>query len=167
MSFRGFSIHTYDSDVTSVRDVVNVFHRSVHAIPDSIYSKDQKSAWAPDCMDIRGWEQRLSQAAVWVALDDKNQECLGFIELTEKGDIECLYICPRVQRQGIAKALFVTAAEFVRSQYPEKTSWSVDASDVAYEFFRKHGFMPAKRNRIERFGLVIENTTMTRSPVGA
>lgn len=167
MSSRSFTIHSFHPDVTSVRDVVNVFHRSVHAIPDSVYSKDQKSAWAPDCMDIKGWGQRLNQAAVWVALDETNKECIGFIELTNDGDIECLYICPRVQRQGVANVLLVTAAEFVRSQYPEKTSWSVDASDVAYEFFRKHGFMPAKRNRIERFGLVLENTTMTRSLAGA
>lgn len=162
MNPNSIAIYNYHPDVASVRDIVNVFHRSVHAVPDAIYSKDQKSAWAPDCMNITEWRSRLQSHSVWVALDDKNKECMGFLELDDHGDIECLYVCPRAQRHGIARSLLVTAEEYMRSHFPDKKDWHVQASDFSYEFFLKHGFMPKQRNIVERFGIDLPNTTMTR-----
>ena len=156
-------IELFTLEDTNFRELINVFHRSVHAIPDIIYSAEQKSAWAPDCVDSSVWKMRLEQNQTWVARDEKNRECLGFIELNAKGDIECLYVCPRAQRHGIAKNLVVTASEYMHSRYPEKQQWYVDASDIAYEFFLKLGFLPTKRNQIERFGVLLENTTMAKS----
>lgn len=156
-------IEYFDTQENSFRELLNVFHRSVHAVPDVIYSPEQKSAWAPDCIDGASWKSRLVKNIVWVARDEKNRECLGFIEIDESGDIECLYVCPRAQRHGIAKNLVVTAFETVRSDFPDKTQWLVEASDTAYEFFLKLGFLPTKRNQVERFGVLLENTTMAKS----
>ncbi|SBS28806.1 putative N-acetyltransferase YafP [Marinomonas aquimarina] len=155
-------IEPFTSQTMNVRELLDVFHRSVHAVPDAIYSAEQKSAWAPDCVDAGAWNERLAQHQVWVARDEKNRECLGFIELDLSGDLECLYICPRAQRQGIAKRLVITAFENMSQQFPEKTNWQVQASDTAYEFFLKLGFLPTKRNQIERFGILLENTTMAK-----
>ncbi|MEC8082785.1 MAG: GNAT family N-acetyltransferase [Pseudomonadota bacterium] len=157
------AIREFQSTEIDYRALVNVFHRSVHAIPDVIYSKEQKSAWAPDCIDGASWKLRLEEHSVWVAVDERNQEPLGFIELNKNGDIECLYVCPRAQRQGIAKLLLITTFESIRKHYPDKTQWLVQASDVAYEFFIKHGFLPTKRNQVERFGVSLENTTMAKT----
>lgn len=163
MSPNKVEIYPYHTDIVTPRALVDVFHRSVHSIPDVIYSAEQKSAWAPNIMDVSSWRTRLGKHSVWVALDEKNKECLGFIEVDEKGDIECLYICPTAQGQGIAKSLLQTVREFVQAHFPEKKEWHVGASDAAYEFFLKQGFMPAQRNRIERFGVILENTTMVES----
>lgn len=156
-------IEAFDFKGMNVRELLNVFHRSVHAIPDIIYSPEQKLAWAPDCVDASSWKARIEQHQVWVARDDKNKECLGFIELDPQGDIECLYVCPRAQHQGIAKNLIVTAFECLCQQFPSKQQWQVHASDAAYEFFIKLGFLPTKRNQIERFGILLENTTMAKA----
>ncbi|WP_417552988.1 GNAT family N-acetyltransferase [Marinomonas fungiae] len=156
-------IETFDAKGMNVRELINVFHRSVHAIPNAIYSSEQKLAWAPDCLDASGWKTRLEAHSVWVARDEKNKECLGFIELDSEGDIECLYVCPRAQRQGIAKNLIVTAFEYLIQQYSDKRQWQVQASDAAYEFFIKLGFLPTQRNQIERFGVLLENTSMAKS----
>lgn len=156
-------IDHFDEELVSYRTLLDVYHRSVHAIPDVIYSPEQKSVWAPDCLEVSSWHERLQERQVWVALGEQNKECLGFIELDLKGDIECLYVCPRVQRQGIAKALVIKAREYVVHHYGNKTEWRVQASDAAYEFFLKFGFLPTQRNQIERFGVLLENTSMAKS----
>lgn len=156
-------IEAFDFKGMNVRELLNVFHRSVHAIPDVIYSSEQKLAWAPDCLDASDWKARLEQHLAWVARDEKNKECLGFIELDGAGDIECLYVCPRAQRQGIAKNLIITAFEAVSQHFPEKNEWRVQASDAAYEFFLKLGFLPTQRNQVSRFGVLLENTTMAKT----
>ncbi|WP_067097779.1 GNAT family N-acetyltransferase [Marinomonas atlantica] len=156
-------IDHFDEELVSFRALLDVYHRSVHAIPDMIYSPEQKSVWAPDCLEVSSWHERLQEHQVWVALGELNKECLGFIELDLKGDIECLYVCPQAQRQGIAKALLIKAREHVVHHYENKTEWRVQASDAAYELFLKFGFLPTQRNQIERLGVLLENTSMAKS----
>lgn len=163
MNPNNISICHFDPVQVPVRTLLDVFYRSVHAIPDAIYSHEQKSVWAPDCMDVSAWKKRIAENDVWVALDDKNKECLGFIELNNNGDIESLFVCPRAQRHGIAKMLLVTAYESLNLKWPKKSTWEVGASDAAYDFFLKQGFLPTKRNQFERFGITLENTQMAKS----
>lgn len=157
-----FTIETFDSSTVSDWDLIQVFHRSVHGIADVIYSPQQKSAWAPDGIQLSEWKQRLAQHTVWVARELSNHECMGFIELDANADIECLYVCPRVQKKGVATRLLSTAYEYVTSLDIEKDQWQVQASDAAYDFFLRHGFLPTQRNALERYGVMLHNTTMQK-----
>ncbi|MBM6551705.1 GNAT family N-acetyltransferase [Marinomonas ostreistagni] len=158
-----FEIEKFDPSKVSYWALINVFYRSVHALPEAMYSPEQKSAWAPDGIDRAAWQARIEQHNVWVAVDRNNHECLGFIELDQTADLECLYVCPTAQKQGIAKSLLSCAQQHVATMKPEKKAWLVRASDAAYEFFIRHGFMPTERNVIERFGVTLHNTTMSKA----
>ena len=75
-------------------EIANLFYSSVHAIDSSIYSEAQKDVWAPTPIDYGRWNLLLN-----------NDQVAGFIELESDGHIDCAYVSPEFQKQGVATAL--------------------------------------------------------------
>ena len=68
------------------KEIADLFYESVHSIDSSIYSEQQKHAWAPMPIDYINWEIRLENKKPYVLLI-KN-EVAGFIELESDGHID-------------------------------------------------------------------------------
>ncbi len=136
--------------------IANLFFQAVHAIDNACYSEQQKNAWAPAQIDYSKWRQRLALKQPFVALID--QQVAGFIELDSDGHIDCTYVLPKFQGQGVASALLnhlmtVAKAKGLSELY-------VEASIVAKPVFEKFGFILEKQNSVLRANTALTNYSM-------
>lgn len=135
-----------------------LFHDAVHAIPESFYSASELEAWAPTPPDFSHWTTRLETKQPFVATD-KNK-IIGFIELESNGHIDCLYVHPQHQRQGVAYNLLSFLLDAARAKGIE--SLHVEASKVAMLFFKQHGFELLSENNVSLRGESLTNYMMQR-----
>jgi putative acetyltransferase len=137
-------------------EVTDLFYDSVHAIDSSIYSNEQQRAWARKPIDYDTWEKRLENKKPYLCMI-KN-EIAGFIELESDGHIDCAYVSPRFQRQGVATKLLdhviIVAKDLGLKQL------YVEASIVAKPLFEKKGFLTENENRVIRHNTVLINYSM-------
>lgn len=85
------------------KEIADVFYQAVHSIDSSIYSEEQKRAWAPSPIDYEKWKKRLEIKRPYLLLI--NDHIAGFIELELDGHIDCTYVLPNFQRKGVASTL--------------------------------------------------------------
>lgn len=139
--------------------LTDLFHRAVHAIPPSVYSRAEQEAWAPTPPDYAEWQQRLALLQLDVALLDGN--IAGFVGLSGREHIEYLFTEPRWQGRGVASALYRCVQE--RAQAGGAEWLTVDASLVARPFFERRGFTVTRENQLQRNGVILHNVTMRKS----
>ena len=138
------------------KEIIDVFHQAVHAIDASIYSYKQQQAWAPLPIDYQKWTQRLEHKQPYILLI--NDHVAGFIELDPDGHIDCAYVLPNYQRQGVASALLHHIICLAK-----KAAFSrlyVEASIVAKPFFEQFGFKLIKKNEVTINGMTLVNYSM-------
>ena len=136
--------------------ICNLFHSSVHAIDTHIYSKAQKEAWSRTPPDYIKWSKRLDDTQPWIAIHESM--LVGFIELRENGYIDCLFVHPNFQNQGIARKLYHFVLELAHQR--KLSQLSVDASKVAMPIFEKWGFKVKLKNEVIREDQVLINYHM-------
>jgi putative acetyltransferase len=141
------------------KEIADLFYMSVHAIDSSIYSEEQKNAWAPSPIDFAAWEKRLKHKKPYLLLID--DQVSGFIELESDGHIDCAYVSPMFQRQGVATALLTYVIEVAKKLGIEQLY--VEASIVAKPLFEKFGFLTQHENKVVRNDIVLINYTMTKN----
>lgn len=139
-------------------EIAELFHQSVHAIDASVYTPEEKEAWAPTPPDYSFWAERLKVKQPFVAMLDGS--VVGFMELDADGHIDCAYTHPHFQRKGVASALYRRVLEV--AQASALTRLYVEASWVAKPFFAYHGFQEVQKNEIERRGVTLINFTMEK-----
>lgn len=142
---------------TDFREITDLFHKTVHSISTSIYSKEALEAWAPSPPNYEQWKTRLIIKKPFVAI--KGDEIIGFIELESDGHIDCLYVHYDYQGQGVANELF---NHLMKKAIEQKlTNLYVEASMLAVPLFRKKGFEVLRMNEIERGGVTLVNYSMS------
>lgn len=141
------------------KEIADLFYMSVHAIDSSVYSEEQKNAWAPSPIDFAAWEKRLKHKKPYLLLID--DQVSGFIELESDGHIDCAYVSPMFQRQGVATALLTYVIEVAQKLGIEQLY--VEASIVAKPLFEKFGFLTQHENKVVRNDIVLINYTMTKN----
>ncbi|MCV6636679.1 GNAT family N-acetyltransferase [Candidatus Albibeggiatoa sp. nov. NOAA] len=149
-------ITSYDSRFAV--DIADLYHRSVHAIDNAIYSKVQKSAWACTPPDYQMWIERLSNTKPYLAV--VNQQIVGFIELELDGYIDCFYVAPEWQGQGCGGQLY-RHAEHIAQERRFKRLY-VEASYVARPVFEHYGFSVLKQNCVIRQNVELVNFSMQK-----
>jgi putative acetyltransferase len=142
--------------------LADLFTASVHGIDDALYSPSQKSTWAPLKIDYSFWQTRFTNTLPWVARMAGRP--VGFAELIcfpEKsaGYIDCFYVHPDAQGQGVGRALLNQLIHKAKEQ--GLTHLTTDASLAAVPFFSAFGFVEGQRNTHRRAGEVLVNVTMT------
>lgn len=137
-------------------EIAELFHQSVHAIDELIYSAEQKEAWSPTPPDFEFWQQRLTRTKPIVA--EKSQTIIGFIEFESDGHIDCLYVHPSYQRLGIASILLERTQDLARDK--GMSSIYVEASKIAVPVFQKFGFSITGTNEVIRRGCSLTNYSM-------
>jgi len=149
-------IQTYSAD--KAREIADLFHQSVHAIASSLYSSEQKEAWAPTPVDYECWAERLKVKKPFIALIEN---CVvGFIELDADGHIDCTYTHPDFQGRGVASALYKHLLTEARTRNMKRLY--VEASLVAKPFFEHRGFSVVKKNEVQRNGVSLVNFSMEK-----
>ncbi|MDF9387608.1 GNAT family N-acetyltransferase [Vibrio sp. 1151_11] len=136
--------------------VTDLFYSSVHAIDSSAYSEEQINVWAPFPIDYVAWDRRLELKRPYLLLI--NEQLAGFIELESDGHIDCAYVSPKFQRNGVATSLLKYVIG--RAKKLELKSLYVEASIVAKPLFEKMGFVVKNENRLIRNKIVLYNYSM-------
>ncbi|WP_164847022.1 GNAT family N-acetyltransferase [Neptunomonas marina] len=136
-----------------------LFCAAINAIDQSLYSSAEKQAWIGP--QPKGWCTLLT-AEKGLGLFCGTQ-LLGFIIYQPQGYLNCLYIDPAYQGQGIASELHRAFLSAVKANKVEQV-W-VEASLAAEPVFRHWGYKAIKRQHIERAGEFLTNSVMVKAPV--
>lgn len=139
-------------------EVTDLFYAAVHGIDPSVYSQQQKEAWAPIPPNYEKWAERLEEKKPCLAILE--QRIVGFIELDPDGHIDCTYTLPDYQGRGVASALFNHVEEIALTRGYKRLY--VEASFLAKSLFEKQGFKVLHENKIERGNVILSNFTMEK-----
>ena len=157
----GDIVHIRTHETADAEPLAHLFYQAVHAIPESLYSTEQKQAWAPalDAHSVEQWQQRIDATRPFIA--QYQDQVAGFIELDTNGHIDCLYVAPRFQGLGIGGQLYQQAVNEARGF--GLTTLRVEASHAAKPFFLKRGFKIEQENTVRVRGVDMVNWQMVRT----
>ena len=139
-------------------EIADVFHHAVHAISSEIYSPAQKEAWAETPPNYPFWKDRLEVKQPTLAII--HGSVAGFIELEPDGHIDCCYVHPKHQKQGVAKHLYQSLE--AKAESLNLKQLYVEASIIALPFFEKQGFKVLRENLVLRKQETLVNYTMEK-----
>lgn len=136
--------------------IAKIFSTAIHEIASAVYTPEQCRAWADPAPDYDRWKKRCELKRPFVAVVDS--EIAGFLELDPDGHIDCAYINPKFQRQGIMTGLVKHAIDTCFAMNLPKVR--VEASIIARPLFEKVGFKVIRENQVEIKGVCLKNYIM-------
>ncbi|WP_230656743.1 GNAT family N-acetyltransferase [Psychrobacter sp. I-STPA10] len=170
---------------TDTNRLVDIFEQAILGIDEHIYSHKQKLAWCGvskasiildndkpnDKPEYDKWAQRFAMTQPLVTTDD-NDVAIAFIEFLAhqnhlgehvmgQGYIDCLYVHPDYQRQGVAQRLYQLGVAASAKQQRIHRIW-VHASDVAKPFFSRQGFVCVAKQKVIHQSVELENWLMQK-----
>ncbi|MGC4015627.1 MAG: GNAT family N-acetyltransferase [Luteolibacter sp.] len=122
--------------------IAEIFTRAIHEIASRAYTPEQCLAWAGRAPDPAHWKKRCELKRPFVAVS--GSRITGFLELDPDGHIDCAYVNPDDQRQGIMTALVRHAIDTCFQWKLERMT--VDASILIRPLFEKLGFTVIREN---------------------
>ena len=137
-----------------------IFTDAIMAIEDSFYTPSQKHAWIGNHSD-EFWQHRFEKTLPFMAVI--GDRVVGFIEFGFDdgiGEIDCFYIEPKFQQQGVGQALFEKVLEVAKLNDIKEIR--VFASHIAKPFFAKQGFKVIRENSVVRSNVTLENWLMVK-----
>jgi len=137
--------------------IIEVFRSSVRNIARRDYTQDQVLAWAPDEIDIAGWEGYATRRA-FIAEDEKGTA--GFADLEDDGHVDMMYVHPRCQGKGVASALLSHLESVARSMGIQE--FYTEASITARLFFERRGFQLVEQQLVSNRGQNLINFRMKK-----
>ena len=143
------------ASATDAAALAHIYSAAVHHISPALFSAAQKAAWLQGGAGTAAfWTQRIPRTQPMVA--ERHGEVAGFIEyLPAEAYIDCLYVHPAHQSQGVGSALLSHILGLAQTQAP--TPLCADAAITALPLFLHHGFTVLHENRIQRHGAVLVN----------
>ena len=136
-----------------------IFRRAVLAVDGQYYSQEERAVWARGAEgDV--FEHRFLKTRPFVAATTESNEPIGFAELSVDGYIDCFYVDPRWQGQGVARAL-LSAIE-VQACGQNIIFLSADVALNAQLFFTRSGFVVSHENRVKRGSILLINHRMIK-----
>ncbi|WP_309241946.1 GNAT family N-acetyltransferase [Brevibacillus daliensis] len=104
------------------------------------------------------WNESFHTNITYVV--ERNDQIIGFGDLTHTGYVDRLYVHKSYQGQGVASSLInKLEAEALRLALDEMNT---DASITAKPFFEHHGFQLIQAQSVERRGVVMVNYKMRK-----
>jgi putative acetyltransferase len=141
------------------RPIAEIFYRAIHELAIVAYSPEQVEAWAPTPVNYDHWRWRCEMKRPFVYL--VKAQVRGFIELDPDGHIDCHYVHPEFNRQGIGAALLQHALEVAR--HMGRPTAYVEASHIAKGLYLKNGFEVVRPNEVTCRGVTLQNWIMEKS----
>ncbi|GGP39318.1 N-acetyltransferase [Shewanella algicola] len=134
--------HIVDFSPVYAQQVSELYHMAIQHIRHPRYPQAKLDAWSSSPRSSKFWQLKYQRNRAWLAVDS-TQQVIGFISVEthfkQQGYIDCLYVAPAWQHQGIARALYLQLQAWVQQQrYPVL---SVDASYLSKGLFEQHGFV--------------------------
>jgi putative acetyltransferase len=117
-------------------ELARIFRASVRSVPPGDYTASQILAWASALAEEAKFAARCARRSTWVA--EADDRIAGFSDLESDGHIDMLYVHPRFQRRGVARALLEHLECVARSLRLSRLY--AEASVTARPVFERLGF---------------------------
>ena len=137
-------------------EINQLFTDTVHAINAKDYNQEQLSVWAPHERTYEIWKERLKGHIVYVA--EKDEQIIGFGDITTEGYLDHLFIHKDFQRHGVASAILLKLEEMARDLGLKELH--TEASITAKSFFEKRGFTVVCKQDTKKNGVRFINYMM-------
>ncbi|UJF21357.1 GNAT family N-acetyltransferase [Shewanella sp. OMA3-2] len=145
-------------------DISHIYHQSVQAISHPRYNQAKKDAWSTAPRSAKYWLQQYKHSKAWV-IEGALKNVLGFIGLEtafpSKGYIDCLYVHPSCQHQGLASQLIQHVQQWAAAQHYAQLR--VDASYLSKPLFEKNGFVLIESNLRVKKGQTLATFTLIKA----
>lgn len=138
--------------------LARIFADSVRSIPTGDYSCEQLEVWAAAFSDLGGW--LIERPGRIVLIAEEISGPIGFVTFEPDGHIDCIYVHPHFQRQGVASALLDQIE--TRAAGPQLERIFTEASITARPFFEYAGFRVIAPQTVIRDGLEFKNYRMEK-----
>jgi len=129
-----------DYNASMLDEMLRLFYNTVHTINAKDYNKEQLENWAPDAIDKKKWEERLTNNVCLVTF--LNNQIVGFGELSEEGGIDTMYVHKNHQGKKIASRILRELMDYAQDH--SFKILTTEASITARPFFERHGFKVIK-----------------------
>lgn len=139
--------------------LARIYHRAVREGAASAYSPDQRRAWSPEPPEGADWVDRLGRSHTVVAWGERAP--VGFITVDlARAHVELVFVAPEAAGQGVGSVLLAIVERMADARCIFELT--VHASDVALPLFLAHGWQEGSREVVERNGVRLGRTAMTR-----
>jgi len=138
--------------------LAEIFRASILELTGDDYTEQQQEAWAAAAEDEAAFAKRLGDEVTIVAT--MGGAPVGFASLETDDKIGFFYVHPAAVERGVGAMLADALEKLAGARGAE--SLSVDASETAYGFFSKRGYVPQQRNSVRRGDEWLANTTMRK-----
>lgn len=143
---------------SDAKALLDIFLSSIDELTVDDYSEAQREAWMSAADDEDAFVKRVTQNLTLMATVDG--ETAAFASLKDNSHIDFLYVHPAHAGKGLAAALIDALEKLARNRGAK--TLDVDASDTAFGFFEKRGYVMKQRNSVHRAGEWLANTTMEK-----
>jgi putative acetyltransferase len=138
--------------------LAEIFRASILELTGDDYTEQQQAAWAAAADDEAAFAKRLGGEVTIVAT--MGGAPVGFATLETNDKIGFFYVHPAAVERGVGAMLADALEKLAGARGAE--ALNVDASETAYEFFSKRGYVPQQRNTVRRGDEWLANTTMRK-----
>lgn len=136
-------------------EIAKLFYNTVHTVNAKDYTKKQLDAWASGSVDLKKWNESLSEHFTLVAVH--NGVITGFGDIDSTGYLDRLYVHKDYQRQGIATAV----CDKLERAF-DVTQITAHVSITAKPFFTHRGYEIVKEQQVVREGITLKNYIMQK-----
>ena len=150
-----------DYNASMLDEMLLLFYNTVHTVNAKDYNMEQLENWAPETIDKKKWEDRLTNNVCLVTIF--NRKIVGFGELSEEGGIDTMYVHKNYQGKKIASRILKELTDYAH-EHCFKTL-TTEASITARPFFERHGFKVIKTQRNHYNDMVFVNYKMKKNIV--
>jgi len=139
--------------------LAQIFVAAIQELTGDDYSEAQQEAWVAAAEDEDEFGKKLAGELTLIATVQNSP--VGFASLKGTDTIDMLYVHPSVVGQGVGAMLIDALEKLAGARGTKKLR--ADVSDSAQDFFKKRGFVPWRRNTVQRGGEWLSNTTMEKT----
>lgn len=134
--------------------LAELFWHTVHTVNAADYTAEQLEAWAPEVVNLDGWDRSFREHHTLLAVE--GETVLGFGDMDGGGYLDRLYVRADRQGQGVGSVL----CELLERAAGERVV--THASITARPFFEKRGYRTLRKQQVERRGVLLTNFVMEK-----
>ena len=146
----------------SKKDQLNLkklYFESILSIDESLYSQEQKRAWASQAWDNKNFDMSINDGKGW--LIKKNNEIIAFATRYPNNRISLLYCRGDSQRRGYGSILLNKLEK--ESQKEGVPSLSTEASLLSYKLFLRNNWEIISKEKIIINNIIFERYKMIKN----
>jgi len=140
-------------------DIKKLYFDSIISIDETIYSQEQKRAWASQAWENKNFNLSINEGKGW--LIRANQKVIAFGTRYPNDRLALLYCKGNEQRKGYATILLNKLEKEAKDE--GLTSLSTEASLISYKLFLRNNWSIIRKEKIIIKNIIFERYKMNKN----